>query len=151
MCTCCVLLPMVFRFLVCYRWSCDGAIQDLPRVVVSGDIFLGGQRQALAKKLPRTARFAINRLTVTVSNWTGNSFMAFVDLLEALCKRQIKPSLRISRSTRQIPNGKSMTRRVISSSRGVLQTWLLWKKSAICLKRRIWKKSGRHRLTRRFA
>ena len=60
---------------------------------MSGDIFLGGQRQALAKKLPRTAGFAMNRLTVTVSNWMGTSFLTLVDVSEALYKPEFNPSL----------------------------------------------------------
>jgi hypothetical protein len=61
---------------------------------VCADGFLGDLRRALAKKLPRTAGFAMDRLNVTVSNWMGNSFITFVDVLEALSKREFNPSLR---------------------------------------------------------
>jgi hypothetical protein len=60
---------------------------------VCADGFLGDLRRTLAKKLPRTAGFAMERLTVSVSNWMGNSFMSFVEVLEALSNREFNPNL----------------------------------------------------------
>ncbi len=58
------------------------------------DGFLGDLRRALTKKMPRFEGFAMDRLTVTVSNWMGNSFLTFVDVSESLSKRDFNPSVR---------------------------------------------------------
>jgi len=60
---------------------------------VCADGFLGDLRRALTKKLLRAAGFTMDRLTVTISNWMGNSFLTFVDVLEALFKREFNPRL----------------------------------------------------------
>ena len=46
------------------------------------------------KKLLRTAGFAMDRFTVIVLNWMGNSFLTFVDVLEALSKRELNSNLK---------------------------------------------------------
>jgi len=90
-----IIISLPYSYFVClcnYR-CCSGAIQDVPRVLVCADGFLGDLRRTLAKKLPRTAGFAMERLTVSVSNWMGNSFMSFVEVLEALSNREFNPNL----------------------------------------------------------
>ena len=37
----------------------------------------------LAKKLPKTAGVARDRLTITVNNWMSESFLAYIQFLEA--------------------------------------------------------------------
>ncbi len=56
----------MFTF-VCYR-CCQQALRDVPMVLVSADPFLGDLRMQLAKKLPKTAGVARDRLIVTVTN-----------------------------------------------------------------------------------
>jgi len=82
----------LFCAFVYYR-CCDGAIQDVPRVLVSADGFLGDLRWTLARKLPKTAGFAMDRMSVRVANWMGNSFLSFINVLEARGKREFNPAL----------------------------------------------------------
>ncbi len=62
-------------------------------VLVSANGILGDLRQQLAKKLPKTVGVPRDRLLVTVNNWTTNSFLAYVNYLEARCDRKFMPYL----------------------------------------------------------
>ncbi len=119
---------------LCYR-CCDGAIQDVPRVLVCANGFLGDLRRSLATKLPRAEGFAMNRLTVTVSHWMGNSFLTFVDVLESLSKREVNPSLREYEIDAMSHKWKEQNSKGDQCSSWCFSNMIVVGKNAICLKR----------------
>ena len=62
-------------------------------VLISANGFLGDLRQQIARKLAKTAGVPRDRVLVTVSNWTTNSFLTYVEYLEARCDRKFVPDL----------------------------------------------------------
>ena len=72
---------------------CEGALRDVPRVLVSADGFLGDLRNQLAKKIQKTAGVPMNRLSCTISNWMRDSFLSYVALLEARGDRKFQKGL----------------------------------------------------------
>ena len=79
---------------ICYcHMCCEAALRDVPRVLVSADGFLGDLRNQLAKKLRKTVGVPMTRLSCTVNNWMGDSFLSYVALLEARGDRKFQKGL----------------------------------------------------------
>jgi hypothetical protein len=72
---------------------CRFPLRFLPMVFIAVNGFLGDLRQQLVRKLAKAADVPPYRVLVTVSNWTTNSFLTYVECLEARCDRKCVPDL----------------------------------------------------------
>ena len=71
-------------------------------VLVSANGYLGDLRVQLMRKLSKTAGVPRDRLLLTVSNWPTNSFLAYIEYLEARCDRKFVPDLQDCEVAREV-------------------------------------------------
>ncbi len=68
-------------------------LRFVPMVLVSANGYLRDLRHQLVRKLPKMVGVPRDRLLLTVSNWPTNSFLTYVEYLEARCDRKFVPDL----------------------------------------------------------
>ena len=114
---------------------CEGALRDVPRVLVSAEGFLGDLRNQLAKKLRKTAGMPMTRLSCTVNNWMGDSFLSYVGLLEARGDRKVEKGLADYDIDAKNHQWKGIKKGTTSLHRGVSRLCRSWR---LCASSKSW-------------